>query len=203
MSISKVAESHHKEFQQAEKIFWHDKLLAKTFLKLFSSRVIPNHLTLFRFIATPLVVFLMVYEYYLVGLLAFLLVAFTDALDGSMARTRNQVTEWGKIYDPLADKVLIGAMVFVIVLRYVDFWTAMIIVALEIMIISAAWVRKREGRLVQANIWGKIKMALQVAGVTILLFSVIFNWGALLPLASGTLYLAVAFAVVSLLTYGI
>lgn len=203
MSISKVAESHHKEFQQAEKIFWHDKLLAKTFLKLFPSRVIPNHLTLFRFIATPLVVFLMVYEYYLVGLLSFLLVAFSDALDGSMARTRNQVTEWGKIYDPLADKVLIGAMVFVIVLRYVDFWTAMIIVALEIMIISAAWVRKREGRLVQANIWGKIKMALQVAGVTILLFSVIFNWGALLPLASGTLYLAVAFAVVSLLTYGI
>lgn len=203
MLISKVAESHHKEFQQAEKIFWHDKLLAKTFLKLFPSCVIPNHLTLFRFIATPPVVFLMVYEYYLVGLLAFLLVAFTDALDGSMARTRNQVTEWGKIYDPLADKVLIGAMVFVIVLRYVDFWTAMIIVALEIMIISAAWVRKREGRLVQANIWGKIKMALQVAGVTILLFSVIFNWGALLPLASGTLYLAVAFAVVSLLTYGV
>ena len=203
MLISKVAESHHKEFQSAERIFWHDKLFAKTFLKLFPPRVIPNHLTLFRFIATPGVVFLMVYEYYLIGLLAFLLVAFTDALDGSMARTRNQITEWGKIYDPLADKVLIGAMVFVIVLRYVDFWTAMIIIALEIIIISAAWIRKREGRVVQANIWGKIKMALQVAGVTILLFSVIFNWASLLPFASGTLYLAIAFAVVSLLTYGI
>lgn len=203
MPISKVAESHHKEFQLVDRIFWHDKLLAKTFLKFFPLSVIPNHLTLFRFIATPGVVFLMVYEYYLIGLLAFLLVAFTDALDGSMARTRNQVTEWGKVYDPLADKVLIGAMIFVIVLRYIDFWTAMIIIALEIIIISTAWIRKREGRVVQANIWGKIKMALQVAGVTILLFSVIFNWAALLPFASGALYLAIAFAVVSLLTYGI
>ena len=116
---------------------------------------------------------------------------------------RNQITEWGKVYDPLADKILIGSMVFIIVLRYIDFWTSMIIIGLEIIIIGAAWVRKMEGRVVQSNLWGKIKMGLQVVGVSILLLSIIFNCASLIPFASGTLYLAIAFAVVSLLTYGI
>ncbi len=193
----------NSNFQQADRIFWHDRVLAATVLKLFPKKVTPNHITVFRFIATPIVVILMVYGRYYVGLIAFLLVAFTDALDGSMARTRNQITNWGKIYDPLADKILIGSMVFVIVLRYIDFWTAMIIVGIEIVIITVAWVRKVKGYKVEANIWGKIKMMLQVAGVSILLLSVIFDLAALIPYASGALYVAIAFAIVSLLTYGI
>lgn len=190
-------------FEKSDKICWHDRILEKTILRLFPRKVTPNHVTIFRFATTPVVVLLMLYEHYYIGLIAFLVVAFTDAIDGSMARTRDQITGWGRIYDPLADKILIGSMVFVIVLRYVDMWTSVIIVLLEIMIIITAWIRKREGRFVQANIWGKIKMILQVLGVTILLFSVIFNWAALLPFASGTLYLAIAFAIVSLLTNGI
>ena len=153
-------------FQKAEKSAWYDKILAVTVLKLLPAKVLPNHVTVFRFITTPIVAVLMLYEHYLIGLIAFLLVAFTDAIDGAMARTRNQITEWGKAYDPLADKILIGSMVFIIVLRYIDFWTAMII-------------------------------------VVILLLAIVFNWQALLPLASGVLYLAIAFAIVSLLTYGI
>jgi len=193
----------NSNFQQADRTFWHDRALAATVLKLFPKKVTPNHITVFRFIATPIVVILMVYGRYYDGLIAFLLVAFTDALDGSMARTRNQITNWGKIYDPLADKILIGSMVFVIVLRYIDFWTAMIIVGIEIVIITVAWVRKVKGYKVEANIWGKIKMMLQVAGVSILLLSVIFDLAALIPYASGALYVAIAFAIVSLLTYGI
>ncbi len=190
-------------FQNAEKLVWYDKPIAKIFLKLFPKCVLPNHITVFRFMATPAVVILMLYERYYIGLFAFLIVAFTDALDGAMARTRNQITEWGKIYDPLADKILIGSMVFIIVLRYIDFWTAMIIIGLEFIIILTAWIRMKKGIKIQANVWGKIKMNLQVAGVVILLLSIVFNWGALLPFASGVLYLAIAFAIVSLLTYGI
>lgn len=191
------------KFQDAEKLLWYDRILAKTFLKLFPRSVLPNHITVFRFFATPIVVVLMLYEHYYIGLIAFLMVAFTDALDGSMARTRNQVTNWGKIYDPLADKILIGSMVFIIVLRYIDFWTAMIIIGLEFVIIIIAWRRKRKGGEIQANLWGKIKMCLQVTGVVILLLAIVFDWQALLPFASGALYLAIAFAIVSLLTYGI
>ena len=94
-------------------------------------------------------------------------------------------------------------MVFVIVLKYIDFWTSIIIVGLEFLIIFVAWIRMRKGIKVQANIWGKIKMILQVAGVTFLLLSIVFDLAAFLPLASGVLYLAIAFAIVSLLSYGI
>jgi CDP-diacylglycerol--glycerol-3-phosphate 3-phosphatidyltransferase len=192
-------------FQEAKKIFWHDKILAKSILRLIPGGILPNHITVFRFFATPAVVLLMLYERYYIGLIAFLLVAFTDAIDGSMARTRNQITQWGKVYDPLADKILIGSMVFIIVLRYIDFWTAMVIIGIEILFIAVAWIRIRKGGgyKIEANIWGKIKMMLQVIGVTILLLSIIFNWAALIPYASGTLYVAIAFAIVSLLSYGI
>ncbi len=191
------------EFQKADKLYWHDALMAKTVLRFIPKRVLPNHITLFRFFATPFVVILMLYDHYIAGFIYFLLVAFTDAIDGSLARTRNQITEWGKIYDPLADKILIGTMVFVIVLRYIDFWTSILIVGIEIIIVITAWIRMKRGIKMQANIWGKIKMILQVLGVSILLLSIIFHLAELLPLASGVLYLAIAFAVVSLLTYGI
>lgn len=192
-----------KNYQKAERLFFHDPLMAKTILKLIPNSITPNQITLFRFIATPIVLTLMLNNHYLIGLFSFLFVAFTDAIDGSMARTRNKITEWGKIYDPLADKVLVGSMVFAIVLRYIDLWTATVIVGLEIIIIITAWIRMVKGYKVQANIWGKIKMMLQVAGVALLLFAIIFDLATLLPFASGTLYLAIAFAIVSLLTYGI
>ena len=191
------------EFQKADKVLFHDKLLAATVLKLFPRFIKPNHVTVFRFITTPVVALLMFFGRYDVGLWAFLLVAFTDMIDGSMARTRDEITEWGKIYDPLADKILIGSMIFVIVLRYIDLWTSLVIISLELIIIAVAWYRVHKDIKVEANVWGKIKMILQVLGVTILLLSIIFNIAALLPFASGTLYLAIAFALVSLLTYGI
>jgi CDP-diacylglycerol--glycerol-3-phosphate 3-phosphatidyltransferase len=190
-------------YEKAEKIAWHDRLLARTVLKLFSKKILPNHVTAFRFIATPFVALLMFFEQYQIGLIAFLIVAFSDAVDGAMARTRNQVTEWGKIYDPLADKILIGSMIFVIVLRYIDTFASYIIIFLEIVFIFMAWRRMKKGGHVQANIWGKIKMWLQVAGVTFLLLSIVFDLADLLPLVSGTFYLAIAFAVMSLVTHGL
>ena len=177
--------------------------MAVTVLKLFPKWIKPNHVTIFRFLSIPVVGFLVYFEQYQIGLWAFFISAFTDMIDGSMARTRDQVTEWGKIYDPIADKILISCMVFIIVLRYIDPWTAYLIVFLEFAIVIVGWYRLRKGYKVQSNWWGKIKMILQVLGVSILLLSVVYNWAALLPLASGALYLAIAFAIVSLLTYGI
>jgi len=190
-------------FEKADKIFFHDRLLEASILKLFPKIIKPNHITVFRFLATPIVIYLMATQRYTVGLCAFLITAFTDALDGSMARTRNQITQWGRIYDPVADKILISSMVFIIVLKYLDPLVAYLIVSIEIVIIITAWFRLRFGYKVEANIWGKIKMNLQVIGVAILLLSIIFDWAALLPFASGSLYIAIAFAIVSLLTYGI
>jgi len=192
-----------KQYYAADKIFWHDRVLAATFLKLFPSAIKPNHLTIFRFLTTPLVILLMMYDRYETGLIFFIIVAFSDALDGSLARTRSQITNWGRIYDPLADKLLIGSMIFAIVLRYIDFWAAIIIIGLEIIFIGAAWWRKHKGLHVEANIWGKIKMLLQVIGTVVLLLAIVFDFEALLPFGAGAFYLAIAFAVVSLVTYGI
>jgi CDP-diacylglycerol--glycerol-3-phosphate 3-phosphatidyltransferase len=190
-------------FQKADHLSWHDSFMKNTFLKLIPRSLHPNHITVFRLLTTPAVAVLMFYEHYYIGMIAFLLVAFTDVLDGSLARTRDQITEWGKLYDPIADKILIGSMVFIIVLKYIDLWAALVIVTLEIIIVILAWIRKKEGLEVQANRWGKIKMFLQVLGVTILLLAIVYDIEALLPFASGTLYLAIVFAVISLLTYGI
>ncbi|PIT94241.1 hypothetical protein COU00_00065 [Candidatus Falkowbacteria bacterium CG10_big_fil_rev_8_21_14_0_10_43_11] len=192
-----------KNYQRAAKIFWHDKILAATVLRLFPASVKPNHVTIFRFLATPPVMLLMFFDYYQVGIWAFLLVAFSDALDGSLARTRAQITEWGKVYDPLADKLLIGSMIFAIVLRYIDFYAAMVIVGLEAIIIISAWWRKHNGHSVEANIWGKIKMLLQVSGTVFLLLAIVFDFESLLPFGKGAFYLAIAFSIISLLTYGI
>ena len=192
-----------KDYQRAAKIFWHDRVLAATILKLFPEAVKPNYLTLFRFLATPIVIAFIYFDHYQIGLWFFLLVAFTDALDGSMARTRAQVTEWGKVYDPLADKLLIGSMIFAIVLRYIDFYAAMAIIVLEAIIIISAWWQKHNGRKVEANVWGKIKMLLQVVGTVFLLLAIVYDFESLLPFGKGAFYLAIAFGIISLLTYGI
>lgn len=190
-------------FESADRIYWHDRVLAATILKLIPNWVYPNYITIFRFLATPVVAILMASESYKSGLFAFLIVAATDAIDGAIARTRNQITEWGKLYDPVADKILIGFMVFIIVLRYIDYWTAILIMVIEAIIIATGYIRKRMGKVVQANIWGKVKMNLQVTGVVVLLLAVIFNVERLMPFAHGTFYLAIAFAIISLFTYGI
>lgn len=192
-----------KNYQAAESLHICDKFLAVTILRLFPRSVKPNHLTIFRLLMSPVVVIAVFFGHYQFGLVFFLVVATTDALDGAMARTKNEITNWGKIYDPLADKLLIGGMVFAIVLRYIDFWAAMTIIVLEIIIITSAWWRKHQGMPVQANVWGKIKMILQVAGTVFLLLAVVFNLESLLPFGAGAFYLGIAFAVVSLLTYGI
>lgn len=190
-------------FQKSDKIYYHDKLLAKTILKLVPLNIYPNYFTIFRLAFTPVVVLLLFKEMYVLGFWAFLLASFSDAIDGSLARTRDQVTEWGKVYDPLADKILIASMIFVIVFKQIGLWTSVLIIALELIIIIAAWVRKMEGRVIQANVWGKVKMILQVIGVSVLILSLIYQWPLLLPFASGMLYLAIVFAVISLLTHGI
>jgi CDP-diacylglycerol--glycerol-3-phosphate 3-phosphatidyltransferase len=189
--------------QVPPKLYFHDRILAATILRLIPLWVRPNQITIFRFLFTPVVFFLLYKGYLVWGFWAFLLAAFSDALDGSLARTRDQVTAWGKVYDPLADKILIASVIYVIVLQTIGFWTSVIIIGLEVIIIIAAWVRKIEGRVIQANWWGKIKMILQVLGVSVLLLAIIFNWTPLLFFASGALYLAIVFAVISLLTHGV
>ena len=185
-----------------DKILPHDRLLARTILPAFHLWVRPNHLTILRFLMIPLVLWLLVLDNYEWGIPLFLLAALTDALDGSMARTRNQITDWGKMYDPVADKVLIGSVLVVIALQHINFYLGIILIALEVVVLIGAAIRYKKGIISQANVWGKIKMLLQVIGVTFILFALAFGWNLFISISQGTFFLAIIFAIISLLTHG-
>jgi len=156
-----------------------------------------------RFFMTPIVLWLLVIEQYEYGVPLFLLATITDALDGTMARIRSEITEWGTFYDPLADKILIGSVILLVVIRYVNPWIAAALILVELLLIGGGWYRRERGRVKSANIWGKVKMLLQVIGVMFLLISLMFGVDFFVDLSQGTLILAIVFAVVSLFTYSL
>lgn len=191
-----------KAVRDPKKLFPHDYLL-KPLVWLIPEAVHPNHITVLRITLTPLVLVLLYYDNFTLGVPMFLLVAFTDAIDGSLARWRQQITPWGTFYDPVADKFLIGSVVILIVTKYVNPLIAIALIAVEMMIIIGGWYRRQRGRVGSANIWGKIKMFLQVIGVLSLLIAVWLGIDVFVDISSGTLVLAIIFAIVSLLTYSL
>ncbi|MBI2551943.1 CDP-alcohol phosphatidyltransferase family protein [Candidatus Uhrbacteria bacterium] len=155
------------------KLTFYDKLFALTILRIIPYSVKPNHVTMVRFVTAPLVFWLLLKEYYAAGLAAFLLVALTDAIDGAMARTRRQITLWGIIYDGVADKFLIGGAVLMLVFQEFGMVLAGFVLGLEFFGILAGLYFKNKGIVRAANLWGKIKMNLQVIGVALLLIHII------------------------------
>ena len=191
-------------FQKADHIFVHDSLMAKTVLKLIPQRITPNQVTAFRILFTPLAVYIISIGIYDWGAGLFLLLAFTDAIDGSLARTRNMVTQWGMMFDPLADKLLIGSMVLILVFKYFNFWLGFVILGLEIVFIITALIASYKFKKVKmANGWGKIKMILQVFAVCLTLFALVWQIPYLLTAAAWVFGLAIGFAIVSLFAQGI
>jgi len=177
-----------------------DKFFAKTVLKLFPHFVRPNFLTVFRFISVPFIIFLLISENYELGLWLFAISAFSDALDGALARTRQQITDWGIVFDPLADKLLIGSVSIIVISKFISPVLAGVIVFLEILLVVFSYLRFK-GRLVPAKTAGKIKMILQSVGVGLLLLAVVINLPILVLIATYILYLALFFALLSLLVY--
>lgn len=191
-------------FLQAKEVHPHDQLMAKTVLKLVPDFVTPNQITAMRILATPFVFFLILSGEYSIGGFAFLFVAFSDAMDGSLARTRNQVTKFGMMFDPLADKLLIGSMVLLLVFKYFSFWLGITILILEIIfIISASISTIYFSKVRMANNWGKIKMFCQVLAVFITLLAIFLEFPALFGIAAWLFGLAIGFAILSLFTHGV
>ncbi len=186
-----------------EKLYPHDRLLAKTLVPLIPPWVTPNMITWLRIILTPVVLWFLYIGDYQIGVPLFIFVAFTDALDGSLARLRKQITEWGTFYDPMADKLLIGSVVLLVVVRHINPIFGILIVLIEVLLLIGGYWRRRAGRPVSANVVGKAKMFLQFLGVTLLLVEVWSGAQLFLDVSIATLSLAIVVAVVSLFTYGI
>lgn len=176
-----------------------DKVLDKTTLWIFPPFIKPNHLTIFRYISIPIIFLLLYFQYYKLGLLFFFISAFTDALDGAMARTRKQVTSWGKIHDPLADKLLIGVSGIIVITRYVGIEIIVIILFLEILTIIAAISLYDSKENSGARLPGKLKMLCQSFGLGILLIYVITNILLFSITAVFLLYLSIFFSVINVI----
>ena len=186
------------------KPFFHytDWLLSHTVLRLVPRFIIPNYITTVRFILVPIVFFLFIYGYYREGSLLFVIAAFTDALDGALARTSNQITDWGKIFDPLADKLLIGSTTAVLVMRFVNFYLALVIVGVELfLVLLSYWKKYYRKAKIEANYLGKTKMIFQSFGLIFLCLGIVTHWPGLILTATIILYISVAFAILSLFGY--
>jgi CDP-diacylglycerol--glycerol-3-phosphate 3-phosphatidyltransferase len=157
---------------------------------------LPNVLTLLRILAVPVIVVALLDETPNGDALAagvFALAALSDGLDGYIARRRQDVTTFGKLMDPLADKVLIiAALVSLVSLGRLAAWVAMVIIARELAVTGLRAVAAEQGVVISASWLGKLKTALQVAAVFAL---IIWNPA---PVAVDILvYVAVAVTVAS------
>jgi CDP-diacylglycerol--glycerol-3-phosphate 3-phosphatidyltransferase len=157
---------------------------------------LPNILTLARILAVPVIVVALLGETPNGDALAaavFALAAFTDGLDGYIARRRQDVTTFGKLMDPLADKVLIiAALVSLVSLDRLAAWVAMVIIARELAVTGLRAVAVEQGVVIAASWLGKAKTLLQVAAIFAL---IIWNPS---PVAVDVLvYVAVAATVIS------
>jgi len=157
---------------------------------------LPNVLTVLRMVAVPVIVVALLDETPNGDALAaavFTLAAITDGLDGYIARRRQQVTTFGKLMDPLADKLLVvAALVALVSLDRLAAWVAMVIIARELAVTGLRTIAAEQGVVIAASWLGKVKTALQVAAIIALIV-----WDPA-PLAVDLLvYAAVAMTVVS------
>lgn len=182
------------------KLFPHDHVLRRTIIPLIPRWIRPNHITVFRIIATPFVLAVLLFENYTWGMPFFILVACTDAVDGSLARLRKQITAWGTIADPVADKILIGGILLFIVIQHINLYFGLVLVGLELIALIGGWLKKRRGIISSPNVFGKTKMILQVCGIGFLLIALWSGISLFVPFSIGTLSLAIVFAVIALFT---
>lgn len=136
---------------------------------------LPNKLTLLRIILVPFFIIAMLVNFpfhYLVAGCIFGIASVTDTLDGKIARSRNLVTDFGKFADPLADKILVltALVCFLQVGLLGSFGAIPVIIVLfrEFVVSGIRLVAASSGKVVAANIWGKIKTVSQMVGISVI-----------------------------------
>ena len=131
----------------------------------------------------------------------FIAASFTDMLDGKIARKYNLVTNFGKIMDPLADKVLVYSAFCLMVPDPVPGWMLIIILAREFLVAGVRTVAASEGIVIAAAMSGKIKTVLQMVAVCMLLIAPVINTSWFLILGKIVLWAALVMTVISGVQY--
>ncbi|MEK7568819.1 MAG: CDP-alcohol phosphatidyltransferase family protein [Patescibacteria group bacterium] len=179
-----------------------DKILAKTLLRIIPQWLTPNIISWLRLLSVPAVGYFLWTENYPVALPLFFISAFSDAVDGSLARTRDLISNFGKMFDPLADKLLIATAAIVIIPRYLGWEIVTAIISIDIILIASAYLQNRfYGKTIQAENTGKLKMLMQSLGIGALLIYTIWQISEFLIIAQYFFYAAIFFALISLVVY--
>lgn len=163
---------------------------------------LPNKLTLARVIAVPFFIVIYLLGHIYTATIIFILASATDALDGRIARSRGLVTNFGKIMDPLADKILvISALVILVQLGDVAGWMLIVILAREFIVAGLRTVAAADGIVIAAGFSGKLKTVSQMIAVPLLLLK---NWPCKyinIPLDQIMLWICVILTVISGIEY--
>ena len=162
---------------------------------------LPNKLTVGRMIAVPFFVALYMLGYNLIAFVLFIAASLTDMLDGKIARKHNLVTNFGKIMDPLADKILVySAFCLMVGGGTVPGWMLIVILAREFAVAGMRTVAASEGLVIAADMAGKIKTVLQMIAVPLLLLGE-WPWPFVAVLAQVFLWASLVMTVISGVNY--
>lgn len=134
---------------------------------------ISNKLTIIRIIMVPILVVLMLVDFKFSDIYAaaiFVLASFTDFLDGYLARKRNEITNFGKFADPIADKVLvISAYLCLVEAQIVPSWAVIIVLAREFIVSALRMAAASQNCVIAADKFGKLKTVVQMISTTLLI----------------------------------
>ena len=146
-----------------------------------------NKLTILRIILVPIIVFVHYYQSITgfnwtflnihitnwIIILIFSIASYTDHLDGKIARKENMITDFGKFADPLADKILVlTAMLLLVENRKLPAWIPVIVLFREFAVSGYRLIAvQKDGKVIAANIWGKIKTVTQMFGIILMYLS--------------------------------
>ncbi len=163
---------------------------------------LANKLTVLRVILIPFFVYFLLQESYYIAAGIFIFASLTDMLDGMIARKYNLITDFGKLMDPLADKLLVtSALIVLVELGHIYSWMVVVILSREFIVSGLRAVAASEGKVIAANVWGKFKtIAQMVAIIAILLQNQPFEM-LNIPFATVMLWIAVILTVISGLDY--
>ena len=135
---------------------------------------VPNALTVFRILAVPFIIALLYFPSRSTCLLAtvlFLVAILTDLADGFWARKYDQVTNFGKFLDPLADKILIASVLIMLVeLNWIPAWIAIIVIIRELLVTGLRAIAADKGQVIAADKYGKMKTIMQSVALVPLIY---------------------------------
>lgn len=176
---------------------------------------LPNKLTLIRMFLAPIYLALMLIEFpyhYIVAFAVFAVASLTDMLDGKIARKNNLITVFGKLLDPLADKMLTTAALLAFMREgWCSIWIVMIVLTREFAVAGVRLIATAQGIVIPANYWGKAKTVSQMVFTIVIMllaeldatFDIFANagWFTLARVSNIMLWITAVLTVVSGITY--